>query len=1041
MKGEQSSSYLKQVQGKSSAPVHQGFMPSQAGSSSQNVYLMAIRSMLGQGFFNFVSVEQKGQPFNQEGTSGTFDRNLRQSQDTPSRSSSGTQSQGGSGGRVQNDFLASTPQYLLPQFGKNQSKERVTLNDNTFQRSQPERKQTSPEGSRGFSPSAENGSGRSRPSASMQGAHYSGEDVENRLLEHYRATFASSRDTYRSRLPSSLQDKTPPWENRSQSSPSRSQMSSPQDKAAPWENGLQGGLSRSRYPSSPQENRTQSGVSRSQEAWTPPSAQGSFAPAGRERMSPGGEPPRSETNRGAARSADEGNAYHLKMKPSGAEKEALEKAPLDMKLPNSFTLGDRFKTKSGYTLPEQSSAKAFTFNEEQMPRLSTRQTASQERGMQSEGSRSDAGFSGHKPESSLLGRSGLQASPQDRHLNNAGIFDSQREAQIRPRMEPPREQLRSEAQEREEALLQKKDELREFKETGLREAPGAKAMENISKPWESALKALRQQAMDSSEQLKTQDMLQSDDLQQGEASKPKLLNPDKSRMDVPRETQSEAPMPFKPPVERENLLVKLREEVKQKLESPLSNEKPLADLASRSEGIQSQVQAHRKEDTSETKPQDFQEKAFGTPGETGKSETKAPREERSFAARSEQKKGTQESQSRRQYDAPLQAIREFGEHSPQMGEAIGASAMASDLSQSAALTHGRFEAGKAENQNNQRIIEELRRHERQPGEGQNGQDEQSMNERSGGRSETTLQMRTQRPDGQQPQSAAPQMQQFHHQQEVFRQEVKEQVVRNAAATTDSKKQETVAQTTQAVKHASTSIESILKKSHTDVWTGEEMAAKLIALLMKSASNYTYEHSSRVIDLSVALAQEMGITDEKQLKEIEDGAMFHDIGEVELDLENAPPQVRERLSRYIGAADLKNCSFLHDIGKVKIPDSILYKPTRLTDEEFEIIKQHPVIGEQILKPIIPLQHALPVVRHHHERFDGKGYPDGISGAAIPYAARIVSITDSFDAMVSDRPYRKGMPIDKALAELKKGSGTQFDPELVAAFVKVVEREYQ
>lgn len=748
-----------------------------------------------------------------------------------------------------------------------------------------------------------------------------------------------------------------------------------------------------------------------------------------------------ETNIGVARSSDEGSAYHLKMKPSGAEKETQEKSPLNMKLPSSFTLGDRFKTKSGDSLSRQSSAKSFTYNEEQMPHLSTRLTASQEKGMQSESSRQDAGLSGRKPESSLSGRSGLQGTPQERLLNNTGIFDSHRESQIHPRTEPPKEKVRSEAQEREEAVLQKKDELREFKETGLREQPGAKALENLSKPWESALKALRQQAMDNPEQLKSQEFPHGDDRQQGDASKPKLLGPDKPRMNMPREPQNEAPIQQKTPVERENLLVKLREEVKQKLESPLSNEKPLADIASRSEGIQSQVQAHRKEDISETRPQDFQEKAFGTPGETGRSEKKAPLEERSSAARPDQKKGAQGSQFRRQYDSPIQAIREFGEHSPLMGEAMGASAMASDLSKPAALPHGRFEAGKTENQANQRVVEELRRHERQPGEGQNGQDEQSTNERSGGRTETTLQMKLQRPDGQQPQSTAPQMQQFHQQQEVFRQETKEQVMRNAAMTTDSKKQETVSQTSQAVKHASTSIESILKKSHTDVWTGEEMAAKLIALLMKSASNYTYEHSSRVIDLSVALAQEMGITDETQLKEIEDGAMFHDIGEVELDLENAPPQVRERLSRYIGAADLKNCSFLHDIGKVKIPDSILYKPTRLTDEEFEIIKQHPVIGEQILKPIIPLQHALPVVRHHHERYDGKGYPDGISGASIPYAARIVSITDSFDAMVSDRPYRKGMPIDKALAELKKGSGTQFDPELVAAFVKVAEREYQ
>jgi len=721
------------------------------------------------------------------------------------------------------------------------------------------------------------------------------------------------------------------------------------------------------------------------------------------------------------------------MRAPGAEKEALEKAPLDMKLPSSFTLGDRFKTKSGEGQPGQGLSRAF--GEEFMPRPSTRQPASSEKSGQPEGTRHDDRAEGQKTESSLFSRTGLQGPSQEKQPHGAGIFDSGRDMQLRGRMEPPKEQLRSEAEEREEAVLQKKDDLREFREAGLKEAPGAKTGGALSKPWESALKALRQQAMDSPEEMKTQEMPGREEHQQEGASKTRLPGSDRSRPDMPRE-QGEAPLQLRTPVERENPLARLREEVKQKLESPLSNDRPIADLAARSEGVQGQVQAQRKEEGSDTKPQDFQEKAFG---DMGKSETKTPQQERAYTARSLQQKSSQESQTRKQHDVPVQTIREFGENATLGGGAIGASAMASDMSQSAALPQGKFDAGRVENQSNQRTIEELRRHERQFGEGQNGQEEQSMNEQAGKKAETLIQSRSQRSEGQQPQSAS-QPSQHLQQQENFRREVKEQVVRTATMTTDSKKQEEVAHTTTAVKHASTSIESILKKSHTDVWTGEEMAAKLIALLMKSASNYTYEHSTRVIDLSVALAHEMGVTDETQLKEIEDGAMFHDIGEVELDLENAPPQVRERLSRYIGAADLKNCSFLHDIGKVKIPDSILYKPTRLTDEEFEIIKQHPVIGEQILKPIIPLQHALPVVRHHHERYDGKGYPDGISGTAIPYAARIVAITDSFDAMVSDRPYRKGMPIEKALSELKKGAGTQFDPELVEAFIKVAEREY-
>ncbi|MDQ7823959.1 MAG: HD domain-containing phosphohydrolase [Candidatus Eremiobacteraeota bacterium] len=248
-------------------------------------------------------------------------------------------------------------------------------------------------------------------------------------------------------------------------------------------------------------------------------------------------------------------------------------------------------------------------------------------------------------------------------------------------------------------------------------------------------------------------------------------------------------------------------------------------------------------------------------------------------------------------------------------------------------------------------------------------------------------------------------------------------------------------TEEAAKHAATSIESILKKSQKETWTGDEMATKLIALLMKSSSEYTYDHSTRVIDLSVMLAKEMGITEEETLRDIEEGAMFHDIGEVELDLRMAPPQVKSRLAHYIGVTDLKNCSFLHDIGKIKIPEEVLYKPSRLTDEEYEIIKQHPLIGEEILRPIPAMQHVLPVVRHHHERWDGKGYPDGQSGSDIPLPARIIAITDAFDAMVSDRPYRKGIPLEDALAEIRKNSGVQFDPDLVQAFLQVVDKHYR
>ena len=124
--------------------------------------------------------------------------------------------------------------------------------------------------------------------------------------------------------------------------------------------------------------------------------------------------------------------------------------------------------------------------------------------------------------------------------------------------------------------------------------------------------------------------------------------------------------------------------------------------------------------------------------------------------------------------------------------------------------------------------------------------------------------------------------------------------------------------------------------------------------------------------------------------------------------------------------------LHDIGKIGIPEEILNKPGRLTDEEFGVIKEHPGIGEQILKPLDFLSETWPIVRHHHERWDGKGYPDGLGADEIPRSAALLSIVDSFDAMTSTRPYRDGMPKERALEILREGAGVQWDPALVERF---------
>lgn len=134
--------------------------------------------------------------------------------------------------------------------------------------------------------------------------------------------------------------------------------------------------------------------------------------------------------------------------------------------------------------------------------------------------------------------------------------------------------------------------------------------------------------------------------------------------------------------------------------------------------------------------------------------------------------------------------------------------------------------------------------------------------------------------------------------------------------------------------------------------------------------------------------------------------------------------------------IKIGALLHDVGKIGIPENVLKKPGKLNDEEWEIMKQHPVIGaEKVLEPNEALRDLIPIVKYHHERLDGKGYPEHLKGNEIPLAARIVSVADAYHALVSDRPYRKGMPIEKACAILKEGSGTQWDPDLVRQFISI------
>ena len=125
--------------------------------------------------------------------------------------------------------------------------------------------------------------------------------------------------------------------------------------------------------------------------------------------------------------------------------------------------------------------------------------------------------------------------------------------------------------------------------------------------------------------------------------------------------------------------------------------------------------------------------------------------------------------------------------------------------------------------------------------------------------------------------------------------------------------------------------------------------------------------------------------------------------------------------------------IHDIGKIGVPDSILLKPGPLDPDESLLMRQHPIIGERIVMPLRSATGLLPIVRNHHERYDGSGYPDRLAGEEIPVLARIVGVCDAFDALISDRPYRQGMSSQEAVEILKAGAGTQWDPSLVDLLV--------
>ena len=167
--------------------------------------------------------------------------------------------------------------------------------------------------------------------------------------------------------------------------------------------------------------------------------------------------------------------------------------------------------------------------------------------------------------------------------------------------------------------------------------------------------------------------------------------------------------------------------------------------------------------------------------------------------------------------------------------------------------------------------------------------------------------------------------------------------------------------------------------------------------------YTRGHSDRVSELSVLIGKKLGLS-EADLKVLEIGGLFH------------------------------------DIGKIGVPDSILQKEEKLTDDEYSQIKQHPNIGLHILSHAAIFKNILPIVEHHHEKFDGSGYPGKLAGNDIPYLARIATVADSFDAMTSCRSYRNALSIETVIAEFERCRGTQFDPDIADLFLTILREDF-
>ena len=174
--------------------------------------------------------------------------------------------------------------------------------------------------------------------------------------------------------------------------------------------------------------------------------------------------------------------------------------------------------------------------------------------------------------------------------------------------------------------------------------------------------------------------------------------------------------------------------------------------------------------------------------------------------------------------------------------------------------------------------------------------------------------------------------------------------------------------------------------------------------VEAKDSYTRGHSDRVSEYSVLIGEKLGLSEE-QIKTLRIGGLFH------------------------------------DIGKIGIPDSILLKPAKLTDDEYSQIKNHPSIGAHILGNATIFKEIIPIVKHHHEKYDGNGYPSRLKGEEIPYMARIAAVADTFDAMTSRRSYRGPIDIEHVKEEIKRCEGTQFDPQIAEAFLDILNNNFE